>query len=164
MDAIRETGPGNHYLGSSHTQANFMTAFYRSPLADNNSFEQCTQKVEWIWHSGQMYAGKNCWRSINPLLSIPLPMKRCWSISIDARQNFLIPTCNWEAHKNRTRSTRRLPKILSSISAFLFYLTDSLGGGNPTLQFTTATQQFKWGMGSVLTFQHPPLTGEWGQF
>ncbi len=40
LDAVREVGPGNHYLGCSHTQANFETAFYRSPVADNNSFEQ----------------------------------------------------------------------------------------------------------------------------
>jgi trimethylamine--corrinoid protein Co-methyltransferase len=40
LDAIREVGPGKHFLGCSHTQANFETAFYRSPLADNNSFEQ----------------------------------------------------------------------------------------------------------------------------
>ncbi len=40
MDAIREVGPGAHYLGCSHTQANFETAFYRSSIADNNSFEQ----------------------------------------------------------------------------------------------------------------------------
>ncbi|MQX16186.1 trimethylamine methyltransferase, partial [Sinorhizobium terangae] len=40
LDAIREVGPGSHYLGCAHTQANFQTAFYRSPLADNNSFEQ----------------------------------------------------------------------------------------------------------------------------
>ena len=40
MDAIKEVGPGNHFLGCAHTQANFKTAFYRSPLADNNSFEQ----------------------------------------------------------------------------------------------------------------------------
>ena len=40
MDALREVGPGNHFLGCAHTQANFETAFYRSPLADNNSFEQ----------------------------------------------------------------------------------------------------------------------------
>src|SRR3984957_7694756 len=40
MDAIREVGPGKHFLGCAHTQANFETAFYRSPLADNNSFEQ----------------------------------------------------------------------------------------------------------------------------
>lgn len=40
LDAIREVGPGSHYLGCAHTQANFQSAFYRSPLADNNSFEQ----------------------------------------------------------------------------------------------------------------------------
>ena len=40
MDAIREVGPGSHFLGCAHTQANFETAFYRSNVADNNSFEQ----------------------------------------------------------------------------------------------------------------------------
>ena len=40
MDAIREVGPGSHYLGCSHTQANFETAFYRSAVADNSSYEQ----------------------------------------------------------------------------------------------------------------------------
>lgn len=40
MDAIREVGPAAHYLGCAHTQAHFQTAFYRSALADNNSFEQ----------------------------------------------------------------------------------------------------------------------------
>ncbi len=40
MDAIGEVGPGSHYLGCAHTQANFETAFYRSTIADNNSFEQ----------------------------------------------------------------------------------------------------------------------------
>jgi trimethylamine--corrinoid protein Co-methyltransferase len=40
MEAIREVGPGGHYLGCAHTQRNFKTAFYTSQLADNNSFEQ----------------------------------------------------------------------------------------------------------------------------
>ncbi len=40
MDALREVGPGSHFLGCAHTQANFETAFYRSSIADNNSFEQ----------------------------------------------------------------------------------------------------------------------------
>ena len=40
MDALRETGPGKHFLGSSHTQANFEDAFWRSDLADNTTFEQ----------------------------------------------------------------------------------------------------------------------------
>ncbi len=40
LDAIREVGPGQHFLGSVHTQNNFKTAFYRSDIADNNSYEQ----------------------------------------------------------------------------------------------------------------------------
>jgi trimethylamine--corrinoid protein Co-methyltransferase len=40
LDAIISNGPGQHYLGSAHTLANFETAFYRSSVADNNSFEQ----------------------------------------------------------------------------------------------------------------------------
>jgi trimethylamine--corrinoid protein Co-methyltransferase len=39
LDAIRENGPGMHFLGNSHTLANFENAFYRSETADNNSFE-----------------------------------------------------------------------------------------------------------------------------
>ena len=40
MDAIQEVGPGVHFLGCNHTQNNFKTAFYLSPITDNNSFEQ----------------------------------------------------------------------------------------------------------------------------
>ncbi|MEM7439996.1 MAG: trimethylamine methyltransferase family protein, partial [Pseudomonadota bacterium] len=40
MDAIAATGPGAHFLGSEHTQANFLTALFRPDLADNSSFEQ----------------------------------------------------------------------------------------------------------------------------
>ena len=40
LSAIREVGPGSHFLGCAHTQANFETAFWRSTVADNNSFEQ----------------------------------------------------------------------------------------------------------------------------
>ncbi len=47
LDAIRENGPGLHFLGNSHTLANFETAFYRSEIADNNSFEQ------WLEDGGQ---------------------------------------------------------------------------------------------------------------
>ena len=39
MDAIREVGPGGHYLGCEHTQANFKTAFWRSELLDYKPFE-----------------------------------------------------------------------------------------------------------------------------
>ena len=40
LDAIREVGPGKHFLGSSHTQRNFEDAFWRSEMADNTTFEQ----------------------------------------------------------------------------------------------------------------------------
>ena len=43
LDALREVGPGQHFLGASHTQANFERAFYRSIVADNNSYEQWEQ-------------------------------------------------------------------------------------------------------------------------
>lgn len=40
MDAIREVGPGAHFLGCAHTQENFATAFFRPEVADSNSYEQ----------------------------------------------------------------------------------------------------------------------------
>jgi len=40
MDALREVGPGQHFLDCDHTRANFEKAFYRSNISDNNSFEQ----------------------------------------------------------------------------------------------------------------------------
>ena len=39
MDAIREVGPGGHYLGCAHTQANFKTAFWKSEVFDYKPFE-----------------------------------------------------------------------------------------------------------------------------
>ncbi|MEM7269405.1 MAG: trimethylamine methyltransferase family protein [Pseudomonadota bacterium] len=40
MDAIAATGPGAHFLGSEHTQANFLSALFRPETADNSAFEQ----------------------------------------------------------------------------------------------------------------------------
>ncbi|MEM8870731.1 MAG: trimethylamine methyltransferase family protein [Pseudomonadota bacterium] len=39
MDAIREVGPGGHYLGCAHTQSNFKDAFWRSAVLDYKPFE-----------------------------------------------------------------------------------------------------------------------------
>ena len=39
MGAIREVGPGGHYLGCAHTEANFKTAFWRTELFDYKPFE-----------------------------------------------------------------------------------------------------------------------------
>ena len=57
VDAILDNGPGQHFLGTAHTLANFETAFYRSEVADNNSFEQwqedggldAAQRANAIW-------------------------------------------------------------------------------------------------------------------
>ncbi|MEO1138455.1 MAG: trimethylamine methyltransferase family protein [Pseudomonadota bacterium] len=40
MAAIAATGPGQHFLGSEHTQQNFLTSLFRPLTPDNASFEQ----------------------------------------------------------------------------------------------------------------------------
>ncbi len=59
LDAFRAHEPGVHFLGTPHTLANFETAFARSEVADNSSFEQWTeegsldaaQRANSIWKS-----------------------------------------------------------------------------------------------------------------
>ena len=46
MDAIEEVGPGGHYLGCAHTQANFKSAFWRSDLLDYKPFETWADEGE----------------------------------------------------------------------------------------------------------------------
>ncbi|MBU6266748.1 MAG: trimethylamine methyltransferase family protein [Sphingomonadales bacterium] len=38
--AVADVGPGGHYLGHDHTQANFQQAFFMPELFDNNNIEQ----------------------------------------------------------------------------------------------------------------------------
>jgi len=40
LAAVREVGPGGHYLGTEHTQTHFQTAFFMPELLDNNNYEQ----------------------------------------------------------------------------------------------------------------------------
>jgi len=57
LDAFLTNEPGTHFLGHPHTLANFESAFYRSPVADNSSFEQwelegandAAQRANAIW-------------------------------------------------------------------------------------------------------------------
>lgn len=44
MSAIREVGPGGHYLGCEHTQANFKEAFWRTNVLDYKPFEHWEQE------------------------------------------------------------------------------------------------------------------------
>ena len=46
MDALREVGPGGHFLGCAHTQANFKSAFWRSDLLDYKPFETWADEGE----------------------------------------------------------------------------------------------------------------------
>jgi len=40
MQAVRDVGPGGHYLGHPHTLENFQRAFFMPDMFDNNSIEQ----------------------------------------------------------------------------------------------------------------------------
>ncbi|WP_319823797.1 trimethylamine methyltransferase family protein [Thalassovita sp.] len=44
MDAIREVGPGGHYLGCAHTQANFKEAFWRTNVLDYKPYEAWSEE------------------------------------------------------------------------------------------------------------------------
>ncbi len=44
MEAFRTNPAGQHFLGNAHTLANFESAFYRSTIADNNSYEQWSEE------------------------------------------------------------------------------------------------------------------------
>jgi trimethylamine--corrinoid protein Co-methyltransferase len=46
LAAIRDIGPGGHYLGHPHTQANFERAFFMPETFDNTSIEQWTADGE----------------------------------------------------------------------------------------------------------------------
>lgn len=59
MAAIAATGPGQHFLGSEHTQQNFMDALFRPLCTDDNSYEQwreagsedAMQRANGLWKS-----------------------------------------------------------------------------------------------------------------
>ena len=40
MAAVKDIGPGGHYLGHTHTLLNFERAFFMPKLFDNNTYEQ----------------------------------------------------------------------------------------------------------------------------
>lgn len=42
FDAFHEVPPGGHFLGASHTQANFESAFWLGEMSDNGTYEQWT--------------------------------------------------------------------------------------------------------------------------
>ena len=40
LAAVRDVGPGGHYLGHKHTREKFESAFFMPEMFDNNSIEQ----------------------------------------------------------------------------------------------------------------------------
>ncbi|MEM7379521.1 MAG: trimethylamine methyltransferase family protein, partial [Pseudomonadota bacterium] len=46
LAAVRDIGPGGHYLGHAHTIENFQRAFFMPKLFDNNSYEQWSAEGE----------------------------------------------------------------------------------------------------------------------
>jgi trimethylamine--corrinoid protein Co-methyltransferase len=44
LEAIREVGPGGHYLGCEHTQNNFKDSFWKSNIADYKPFETWSEE------------------------------------------------------------------------------------------------------------------------
>ncbi len=44
ISAIEEVGPGGHFLGCAHTQANFKDAFWRTNVLDYKPFEQWSEE------------------------------------------------------------------------------------------------------------------------
>ncbi len=44
MDAIREVGPGGHYLGCAHTQRHYKDAFWRSEVFDHKPYETWSEE------------------------------------------------------------------------------------------------------------------------
>ncbi|MFD1509759.1 trimethylamine methyltransferase family protein [Lacimonas salitolerans] len=44
MDALREVGPGGHFLGCAHTQAHFKSAFWKSDLLDYKPYETWSEE------------------------------------------------------------------------------------------------------------------------
>ena len=44
MDALREVGPGGHFLGSEHTMRNYRTGFYRPLVSSTDNFDRWNRK------------------------------------------------------------------------------------------------------------------------
>jgi trimethylamine--corrinoid protein Co-methyltransferase len=60
MDAIQEGGPGKHFLGCTHTQANFETAFYRSTMAETIRLSNGKQRASGEPKIGRQKRLKKC--------------------------------------------------------------------------------------------------------
>jgi trimethylamine:corrinoid methyltransferase-like protein len=100
LDAIRENPPGNHFLGTAHTLANFETAFYRSSTADNSSFEQWTGTVRSTPRSVPTGSGRSSWRRTSRRRSTKPPTRSCATSSNAGRPSS--PTSSPDGGRRRS--------------------------------------------------------------
>ena len=93
MDAIRQVGPGSHYLGCDHTQANFQTAFYRSSIADNNSVRAVAGRGREDRAAARQRARRGAgWRPTRRRRSIRASTRRCRTSSPRRRRRCPTPS------------------------------------------------------------------------
>ena len=67
LAAVRDIGPGGHYLGHPHTQENFQQAFFMPRMFDNNSYEQ------WIAEGSQDVTARALQKATSLLQSYEAP-------------------------------------------------------------------------------------------
>ena len=91
LDALRETGPGQHFLGSTHTQANFEDA--RSGVRKWQITQHLSNghpKVRLRAMQGPVTRRSKCWLLMKPRQWIRQLMKSCVPILIGVWKNYLI--------------------------------------------------------------------------
>jgi trimethylamine--corrinoid protein Co-methyltransferase len=81
LAAIRDIGPGGHYLGHPHTLENFERAFFMPQLFDNNSIEQWKAEGSQEITERALEHAKNCYETTrNPNWTRP-KTRNCWTTS-----------------------------------------------------------------------------------
>jgi trimethylamine--corrinoid protein Co-methyltransferase len=107
MDALREVGPGGHFLGCAHTQANYQEAFWRTRVLDYRPFE--TWAEDGAQSSFELAADrvKKLLGDYQAPMLDPGPTRRCATTSTAARR------------RCRTPSSRRPRTAPARISALI---------------------------------------------
>ena len=68
LSAVRDIGPGSHYLGHPHTQENFQKAFFMPEMFDNDSIEQWVADCSVEITERALRRRTSCWRPMkNPV-------------------------------------------------------------------------------------------------
>ena len=88
LAAVRDIGPGGHYMGHEHTQKNFQRGFFMPKLFDNNSIEQWEQDgSKEITQRAAEYVESLLQQYEQPARLIQPLMKRFETTSKDANRN-----------------------------------------------------------------------------